>query len=359
MLNENNLSVPSIHSGKTGWPWSIVLEKCSELTPSGKPWPKISIVTPSFNQGQFIEETIRSVLLQGYPNLEYIIIDGGSTDNSVEIIKKYAPFLSYWVSEKDDGQSDAINKGYRRATGEVINWLNSDDYYEPGALFKVGLAFMESGTNVYCGISRVFGKGKQYYSNGTDIYPGNLEKTIGWARIDQPETFFRKQVWDELGALDPRFHYVMDRELWMRYLFKYGLHGIVKSDELLVHFRHHKDSKTVSQTAGFSEETYDLYYSLAVLQGLTAEASFLYDHLHTKRVDIDYECLYGDVKKVLNYFFYYRMAEAYATDDKKQFTLFGKIVDKSNLSVADRQQYEKLRFISKLPLALKKLWNRR
>lgn len=334
-------------------------EELPPLTPSGKPWPKISIVTPSFNQGQFIEETIRSVLLQGYPNLEYIIMDGGSTDNSVEIIKKYEPFLSYWVSEKDDGQSHAINKGYQRATGEVINWLNSDDYYERGALFKVGAAFMKPETNVYCGISRIFGKEKEYYTNGTDIYPCNLEKTIGWARIDQPETFFRKRVWDELGALDQRFHYVMDRDLWMRFLFRYGLQEIVKSDELLVHFRHHKDSKTISQTAGFSEESYNLYYSLAVMKGLTAEATFLCSHMHAKRIDIDYECLCGDVKKVLNYFFYYRMAEAYAMGDKKQLTLFMHIVDKNNLSVVDKRQYEKLVFKSKLPLMLKKLWNRR
>ena len=99
--------------------------------------PKISTVTPSFNQGKFLEKTILSVLEQGYPNLEYIIIDGGSSDESVDIIKKYADRLNYWVSEADRGQSHAINKGFERATGEIFGWLNSDDWYHPGALQAV------------------------------------------------------------------------------------------------------------------------------------------------------------------------------------------------------------------------------
>ena len=102
--------------------------------PDGRSWPKISIVTPSYNQGEFLEETIRAVLLQNYPNLEYFIMDGGSTDNSVEIIKTYKPWLTYWVSEKDKGQADAINKGFERVTGDILAWLNSDDTYEPDIL---------------------------------------------------------------------------------------------------------------------------------------------------------------------------------------------------------------------------------
>src|SRR5688500_3818909 len=96
--------------------------------------PKISIITPTYNQGHFIEQTIQSVIEQDYPNLEYIIIDGGSTDDTLSVIKKYEKYISYWISEKDKGQSEAINKGFKKATGDVVNWLNSDDYYEPGVL---------------------------------------------------------------------------------------------------------------------------------------------------------------------------------------------------------------------------------
>jgi len=112
--------LPPPPNDRVGWPWTEATPPAGETLPDGRPWPKISIVTPSYNQGQFIEETIRSVLLQGYPNLEYLIIDGGSTDGSVEIIRKYEPWLAYWVSERDGGQSEAINKGFRRATGEIV-----------------------------------------------------------------------------------------------------------------------------------------------------------------------------------------------------------------------------------------------
>jgi glycosyltransferase involved in cell wall biosynthesis len=126
--------LPPPASNKTDWPWTQEPTKCSETDYDLNPWPKITIVTPSFNQGRFIEETIRSVLLQGYPNLEYIIIDGGSTDDSIDIIKKYEKWLSYWVSEKDEGQAHAINKGIDMATGQWFNWINSDDMLLPNAL---------------------------------------------------------------------------------------------------------------------------------------------------------------------------------------------------------------------------------
>jgi cellulose synthase/poly-beta-1,6-N-acetylglucosamine synthase-like glycosyltransferase len=123
----NELTSPP--ADKTGWPWTEESPLLPDKMEGDCDWPKISIVTPSYNQGRFIEETIRSVLLQGYPNLEYIIIDGGSTDNSVEIINKYEPWLTYWVSEPDRGQSHGINKGFEKATCEVFGWLNSDDYF--------------------------------------------------------------------------------------------------------------------------------------------------------------------------------------------------------------------------------------
>ena len=167
--------LPPPPAGRSGWPFDCAQDKpWTEETPqlpdtmpdpsttlpsaslragraSGKPWPRISIVTPSYNQGQFIEETIRSVLLQGYPNLEYIIIDGGSTDNSVEIIKKYSPWLTYWVSERDRGQSHAINKGFEHASGDILGWLNSDDMLAMGSLRRVAEISVETGCDVLSG----------------------------------------------------------------------------------------------------------------------------------------------------------------------------------------------------------------
>ncbi|HEX3883730.1 MAG TPA: glycosyltransferase family 2 protein [Stellaceae bacterium] len=128
-------------AGKTGWPWTVETPQLPPARPDGSPWPRISIVTPSYNQGQFIEETIRSVLLQGYPDLEYIIIDGASTDQSVDIIKKYQPWLTHWVSEKDRGQAHAINKGFARASGQIGAYLNSDDWYTLDTFSFVGHSF--------------------------------------------------------------------------------------------------------------------------------------------------------------------------------------------------------------------------
>src|SRR5215831_1246876 len=128
--------LPPSPADKVGWPWN----DDSETAASIENPPRISVITPSFNQQRFIEQTIRSVLLQKYPNLEYIIIDGGSTDGSIDIIKKYEPHLTYWESQRDRGQSHAINKGFARATGEILCWLNSDDYYLSGALHTVAKA---------------------------------------------------------------------------------------------------------------------------------------------------------------------------------------------------------------------------
>ena len=130
----NLTELPPPPSGKKGWPWTEATPRLPDTMPDGPPWPRISIVTPSLNQGRYIEETIRSVLLQGYPDLEYIIIDGGSTDNSLEVIQKYAPWLTYWVSEPDKGQSHAINKGWRHSTGGFIGWLCADDILLPSAV---------------------------------------------------------------------------------------------------------------------------------------------------------------------------------------------------------------------------------
>ena len=224
---------------------------------------KISIVTPSFNQGEYIEQTIDSVLSQNYPNLEYVIIDGGSTDSSIEVIRKYEKYLHFWISEPDKGQSHAINKGLNHLTGDVFNWLNSDDFYEQDTFSKVNEYFQDSKVNCLCGKSNLLDRSKVLQqSPGTDLYPRNLAKTIGWSRIDQPETFFRTNTVQKMGSLNQNFRYVMDREWWIRYLLLFGLDGVKKTNDILVNFRLHQDSKTVSESDGFLEESYQLWSDL-------------------------------------------------------------------------------------------------
>ena len=135
--------LPPPPPGRSGWPWTEAPSPLPPRRADGSPWPRISIVTGSHNQGNYLEETLRSVLLQGYPDLEYIVVDGGSGDGSLQIIERYAPFLTHWEEQPDRGQAAALNSGFRRATGEILAFLNSDDTYLPGALARVALAIDE------------------------------------------------------------------------------------------------------------------------------------------------------------------------------------------------------------------------
>ena len=160
-------------------------------------WPKISIVIPSYNQGQFLEETILSVINQQYPELELFVIDGGSNDNSVEVIKKYESHITWWLSEKDRGQSDAINKGFSRATGEIITWLCSDDLYTPGTLKKVADYFSSQPDNVgliYGGIT-TFKDGIDLRSNWGYQNP-TVERYLAGMAFSQPAAFYKKKYVD-------------------------------------------------------------------------------------------------------------------------------------------------------------------
>ncbi len=187
--------------------------------------PRISIITPSYNQGNFIEETIQSVLSQNYPNLEYIIIDGGSTDNTVEIIKKYESKITYWVSERDLGQTHAINKGLARATGDIIAYLNSDDYYLPDTLFKVANYFRQHPeTDLLHGRCRYVNEqnekiGEQFgsitqFEEIVDLWG------VWWRKQQfvQPEVFWSRRISDRIGAFNESLYYVMDYEYWCRIL---------------------------------------------------------------------------------------------------------------------------------------------
>ena len=184
------------------------------------PWPRISVITPSFNQGEFIEETIRSVLLQGYPDLEYLILDGGSTDNSIEIIKRYSTWLTHWVSEPDSGQSDAINRGLKRASGDFSTWINSDDMLCKNALIDHASQVGFDTDTVYVGISLYINHaGKILSSHRGRVH--SLEDLVRIGRvwrsggqIVQPEVLFPRQLALAVGGVNPNNHRTMDYELW-------------------------------------------------------------------------------------------------------------------------------------------------
>ena len=212
--------LPPPPSGKTGWPWTQASPQPPDQMPDGAEWPKISIVTPNYNYGQFIEETIRSVLLQGYPNLEYIVIDGASTDDSVEILKKYEPWLSYWVSEKDKGQSNAINKGFNMATGNIFNWLNSDDVFCQNALKNVAKTWIN---NPNCHF--LTGDGQYvnldindpcYYVKPSNYSFADLLQIYANKYLPQPSVFFSSIAWQEVNGLNENLSYSMDLDLWLR-----------------------------------------------------------------------------------------------------------------------------------------------
>jgi glycosyltransferase involved in cell wall biosynthesis len=179
--------------------------------------PLVSIVTPSFNQGEYLEETICSVLEQDYPNIEYLIVDGGSTDSSLEIIKRYQERLSWWVSEADQGQTDAINKGFIHAQGEILAWLNSDDTYLPNTVSQA-VEFLQSHPNV----GMVYGNANLIDEHGKVIGKFPARQTDyrllrrGYVHIPQQSSFFRARLWQKVGPLDPTFHFAMDYDLWVR-----------------------------------------------------------------------------------------------------------------------------------------------
>lgn len=227
--------------------------------------PLVSIVTPSFNQGQFLEETILSVLRQDYPNIEYIIIDGGSTDGSVDIIRKYEDKLAYWVSEKDRGQTHALIKGFEKTTGKYLTWLCSDDLLEPSMVSisvdyhlrhpEVGLTY---GDRV-----RIDAKGNIYT---LQRYPAFRTWFVRWGfSLPQETTIFRRDVYDSVGGLDESLHMAMDFDLWCKISQRHIIRHI---PAVLGRFRAHKTNKSsafTKQTAetgfaeGFPEEFAGVY----------------------------------------------------------------------------------------------------
>ena len=213
--------------------------------------PLVSIVTPSYNQAEYLEETISSVLKQDYPRIEYIIMDGGSTDGSVEIIKRHAEKIDYWVSEPDQGQADAINRGLRMAKGEIVGWINSDDVYLPGAVSEAVAAFIK-----FDQAGLVYGDGLMV-SSDLELYDRHyyaqlsLVDLLAFEVILQPATFIRKAALDEVGYLDPGYDLILDHELWVRIASRYPIIHVPRFWALE---RTHARAKTIANAEQFVAE---------------------------------------------------------------------------------------------------------
>ena len=205
-------------------------------------WPRISIVTPSYNQAEFLERTILSVLNQNYPNLEYIIIDGGSTDGSLEIIKKFEKYISYWVSESDNGQSEAIIKGFEKSTGEILAYINSDDTYNPEAFFNVVECFNENqeadivfGNVIYVDVyDNLVGECRfTKFNFYTLIYEGSS--------LHQPGAFWKKNIYEKVNHINPKYRFCMDYDFFCRVA---EIGSLKHVREYIANFRNHKNSKS-------------------------------------------------------------------------------------------------------------------
>jgi glycosyltransferase involved in cell wall biosynthesis len=239
--------LPPPPEGRSGWPWTE-----GAGTPARSDLPRISIVTPSFNRVGLIEETIRSVLLQGYTDLEYIIIDGGSTDGTVDVIRRYEPWLAHWVSEPDEGQSEAINRGLERSTGEVVAYINSDDLYTPGSLLRVGRAFLNGDVFWLSGRGRLFGPGVGWgYTWPRRPWTRRWQWLVGNCLV-QPSTFWRRRAMEDVGLFRTDLDVSMDYEYWLRLVAAgYELEWL---DEVLSRFRIHSGSITGAWEGDFASD---------------------------------------------------------------------------------------------------------
>jgi len=213
--------------------------------------PLVSIITPSYNQASFLEQTIRSVLAQEGVRIEFLIVDGGSTDGSLEIIQSYSQQLAWWVSEPDNGQAEAINKGLQRANGEYVAWLNSDDLYLPGAV-SAAVALLESNPD----LGMVFGDAITIDPQGRPLNrlsfgDWGLDELMGFRIICQPAVFMRRPLLEKIGYLDPSYHYLLDHQLWLRIA---RIAPIKHASAIWAAARQHPDAKNVAQAPGFGQE---------------------------------------------------------------------------------------------------------
>lgn len=219
-----------------------------------------SIVTPVLNQAQFIEACIESVYSQN-ADVEHIIIDGGSTDGTVEIIQKHQDKLKYWISEKDNGQSDAINKGLQHCEGTFFNWLNADDALAKNALKSIQNA-IKSNTSAVVGVCNHINKNGEVLDSGTPQIRKTLEETLGNYSMGQPAVFYRTDLIKQLDGLNPNLHLCLDMDLWFRFLLQFGQNEIVQLNRHLANFLVHDNAKSSAQATEMNREKYGVYKAL-------------------------------------------------------------------------------------------------
>lgn len=303
LSGQSNYAFPEPPSGKSGWPWTSKASSFEPLMPDGKQWPRISIVTPSYNQGDFLEETIRSILLQNYPNLEYIVIDGGSSDNSVNIIKKYEPWINYWISEKDAGQAHAINKGLYYCTGDIFNWINSDDNLTEGSLEKIAQNI--GNYDALAGAVINFDTTKKTLVQSAGLSPKKMLRGDLSSIYQQPGTWLRVDKLKNIGGLDESFHYCFDWLMTIRYLNNYE--NIKYITDVLANFRLHNNSKTVNSGSDFRRETLLILINLMYSKEFRSKYSFdslqyIHKALWVEEIDRFSRGNRSNVRKVSNIF---------------------------------------------------------
>lgn len=237
--------------------------------------PLVSIITPSYNQAAYLEAAMRSVLEQDYPKIEYLVADGGSTDGSIEVIRRYAGRLAWWVSEKDQGQADGANKGFRRAKGEIIGWLNSDDLYRPGAVTGAVAAFQaEPGAGlVFSDVDSIDGSGELI--NVMKFGPRTLEELMAFNIISQPGVFMRRDLLERAGYLDTSYHLLLDHHLWLR-MVRHAPAVYVPGARWAA-ARFHAGAKNVAQAGVFGREAY------RIAQWLSESPEYAAEMAHSRR----------------------------------------------------------------------------
>ncbi|WP_052311307.1 glycosyltransferase family 2 protein [Bernardetia litoralis] len=336
--------------------------------------PKITIVTPSFNQGNFIEETIDSILSQNYPNLEYIIIDGKSTDTTVEVIKKHEKHITYWESVKDRGQSEAINKGMRKATGDILTWICSDDLLLENSLQTAANYFLENPTvSLIHGKTKLFGEG--YEDKITAGFHSDLSiDYFTHMAFPQPSSFFKINIFEnqsyvvnnQKNWVDESLHYCMDYDLLLRTALNYD---ILKVDELFSAYRLHPASKTVSEWSKFEIEKDKVFLRLLNTLKANNEIEFLKE----LGIDSNEEILYNfdiqkaenlNIDKIIQSFLYRKIPVLFEAKDYETVVLYCEALhqkypdfyQKMGLdSMYQTSKYNSLSSIGKLGWKFKKL----